>query len=99
MLLCFLSKYGAFGAKIQHGFGQFLLLDPELALSNKIIRDGLKQLSHRIDEGQFLQKQDIPSSQYNLKNFICMEYDLETSSLAVFMKRVITLEPNRRSMK
>ncbi len=87
MLLCFLSKYGAFGAKIQHGFGQFLLLDPEFALSNKIIRDGLKQLSHRIDEGQFLQKQDIPSSQYNLKNFICMEYDLETSSLAVFMKK------------
>jgi CRISPR-associated protein Cmr1 len=87
MLLSLLSKYGAFGAKIQHGFGQFLLLDTEFALGDEIIKDGLNQLSHRINEGQFLQKQDIPSSQYNLKNFICMEYDLETSSLAVFMNK------------
>jgi CRISPR-associated protein Cmr1 len=87
MLLSFLSKYGAFGAKIQHGFGQFQLLNTEFALDNEIIKSGLRQLSERINDGQFLQKQDNPSSHYNLKNFICLEYDLETNSMAVFMNR------------
>jgi CRISPR-associated protein Cmr1 len=87
MLLKFLSKYGAFGAKVQHGFGQFQLLDNNLASDNELIETGMKQLSCKINEGQFLQKRDIPSSKYNLNNFICLEYHLESSSLAAFMNR------------
>lgn len=87
MILSFLSKYVAFGAKTQHGFGQFQLLDKELALCDNIIKDGLDQLSDRINECRFLQNQDILRSHYNLENFINLEYDLETSSLAVFMNK------------
>ncbi len=80
MLLRFISEYGGLGAKMQHGFGLVHALDAESAIKN-----GLKELSQRIKNGAFLQEIESSSNvSYNLENFICLNYDLAESSLAVF---------------
>jgi CRISPR-associated protein Cmr1 len=78
-LLNFMSEYGGIGAKLQHGFGQFmceLSRDFDLAFSN---------LYRMIEEGRFRIKSNL-NEVPNLNNFVCMTYNLKQDDLKVFLR-------------
>jgi len=101
MLLEFVFEYGGLGAKLQHGFGQVEILEPESAKGNEIIQNGLKDLDKRTQAGEFLQKEEpSPNNPYTLKNFISLDYDLPVSSLQKFIERKMHIgSPSKASEK
>lgn len=86
MLFSFISKYGGLGAKLQHGFGQIQVLEPESINDNEAIKNGLEELSNRIQADEFFQGEKV-NTPYNLENFVCLDYDLPQSSLTKFMQQ------------
>jgi CRISPR-associated protein Cmr1 len=86
MLFKFISKYGGLGAKLQHGFGQIQMLEPEPGNDNRAIKKGLEELSRRIQVDEFFDGERLDTP-YNLKNFISVDYNLPLSSLkSTFMQ-------------
>lgn len=86
MLLRIISEYGGLGAKIQHGFGQIQIMDtiPDKD-KNLLIKNGLKELSKRINSGEFIKESEFSSEMaYNLDNFICLNYDLFENSIRIY---------------
>lgn len=86
MLFSFISKYGGLGAKLQHGFGQIQVLEPESIKDNETIKNGLEELRNRIQADEFFQGEKV-NTPYNLENFVCLDYDLPRSSLTKFMQQ------------
>lgn len=87
MLFSFMSKYGALGAKIQHGFGQILILEPSQEAKHDTIKGGLNILSKRIHAGEFCQEVTPADGPYDLRNFVCLDYDLPEDPLKIFINR------------
>lgn len=80
----FISKYGGIGAKLQHGFGQFSLLEPEM--NDSIIRRGSSELKERFPT--FKSSPDNGyEGPYNLKYFVSLDYNLLRESLSIFFNR------------
>ncbi len=86
MLFDFVSKYGGLCAKLQHGFGQIQLLKLESTNDSTAIKNGLKELSNKIQANEFSEGQKV-NTPYNLENFVSLDYDLPSSSLKKFMQK------------
>lgn len=89
MLLRVISEYGGLGAKIQHGFGQFQIID---TISDKdvdiLIKNGLNKLSQKINSDGFTQESELSSDvPYNLDNLICLNYDLTENSIRIYKEK------------
>ena len=84
-LFNFISKYGGLGAKLQHGFGQIRVLEPESSSDDTVIKNGLKELSNKIQTNEFSERKEV-NTPYNLKNFVSLDYDLKRDSLEKFMR-------------
>jgi len=85
MLFSFIAKYGGLGAKLQHGFGQIQILEPKSVNDDTLINKGLEELSNKIQADEFYKGEKV-NTPYNLGNFVCLDYDLQQSSLTKFMQ-------------
>ncbi|MCD6486086.1 MAG: type III-B CRISPR module RAMP protein Cmr1, partial [Syntrophobacterales bacterium] len=85
MLFNFISKYGGLGAKLQHGFGQIRVLEPESANDDTALKKGLKELGNKIQANEFSEGEKV-NTPYSLENFVSLDYDLTPSSLKKFMQ-------------
>jgi len=86
MLFNFISKYGGLGAKLQHGFGQIRILEPKSISDDTAIKNGLKELSNKIQANEFSEGENV-NTPYNLDNFVSLDYDLTNNSLKKFMQK------------
>ncbi|PWH19141.1 MAG: type III-B CRISPR module RAMP protein Cmr1 [Anaerolineae bacterium] len=83
LILRVAAEYGGIGARLQHGFGQFVF-PPELG--DISLESGLEQLKTKI-RGRFLRSSgptvDTP---YNMSNFVSMTFEIQKNALRNFMQ-------------
>lgn len=81
LILHIAAEYGGIGARLQHGFGQFIF-PPELTAVN--FESGLKQLKAKIQEDIFRSNVPAIDTPYNLNNFVSLTFEIPKDALSAF---------------
>jgi len=82
LILHVAAEYGGIGAKVQHGFGQFLF-PSELNIS---LSNGLQDLQATIQMGFLRAKGPVVSTPFDLRNFVSITYEIPGTRLDAFTK-------------
>jgi len=84
LILHIAAEYGGIGARLQHGFGQFVF-PPEL--SDISLESGLAQLKTKIQEGFLRSSGSTVNTPYNMSNFVSMTFEIYENALGNFMQK------------
>lgn len=83
LVLRIAAKYGGIGARMQHGFGQFVFPSELNSIS---LTDGLAQLTAKI-QARALRSDGPPvDTPFDLTNFVALSYHIPKSGLSVFVQ-------------
>jgi len=77
------AEYGGVGARLQHGFGQFVF-PPEL--NGISLKSGLVQLKAKIQAGILRSSGPIVDTPYNLSNLVSLTFEIRNEALDTFIK-------------
>jgi CRISPR-associated protein Cmr1 len=83
LILRVAAEYGGIGARLQHGFGQFLF-PPQL--NDISLTQGLQDLRVKIQRGVLRSGGPIVETPFDLRNFVSLTYEIPKDKLGVFMK-------------
>jgi CRISPR-associated protein Cmr1 len=83
LILRIAAQYGGIGARLQHGFGQFIF-PPQL---DEISLDkGLQELQAKIQKGFLRANGPVVDTLFNLHNFVSITYEIPSVKLEAFTK-------------
>jgi len=83
LILRIAAQYGGIGARLQHGFGQFIF-PPQL---DEISLDkGLQELQAKIQKGFLRANGPVVDTPFDLRNFVSITYEIPSAELDAFTK-------------
>lgn len=84
LILRLAAEYGGIGARMQHGFGQFVF-PPEL--NDVRLADGMKRLKERLQQGFLRSNGPDVDTPFDLKNFVSLTFEVPRDTLSVFIEK------------
>ncbi|MEJ5203586.1 MAG: hypothetical protein WHV66_15290, partial [Anaerolineales bacterium] len=81
LVLHIAAEYGGIGARMQHGFGQFVF-PPEL--NGVSLECGLEQLKAKISEGILRSKGPAVDTPFTISNFVSLTFEVPKDTLSAF---------------
>jgi CRISPR-associated protein Cmr1 len=81
LILRVAAEYGGIGARLQHGFGQFLF-PPQL--NDISLTQGLQDLQVKIQRGVLRSGGPIVETPFDLRNFVSLTYEIQKQQLNAF---------------
>jgi len=81
LILRVAAEYGGIGARMQHGFGQFVF-PPEL--NDMSLKKGLRDLQARIQTGNLRSDGPVVDTPFNVSNFVSLTFEVPQSALSAF---------------
>ncbi len=82
LILRVAADYGGIGARVQHGFGQFVFPNE---LEGASLSNGITQLRQKIEAGFFRSKGTAIDTPFNMQNFVSLIYQVSKDALSDFM--------------
>jgi CRISPR-associated protein Cmr1 len=83
LILHIAGQYGGIGARLQHGFGQFVF-PPELI--NITLQKGWEDLQAKIQMGFLRTDGHVVDIPFDLRNFVSITYEISSAKLSAFTK-------------
>jgi len=81
LILHVAAEYGGIGARLQHGFGQFLF---PLELNDISLTQGLQDLQAKIQKGFLRATGPVVETPFDLRNFVSITYEIPGTRLNAF---------------
>jgi len=83
LILRLASEYGGIGARLQHGFGQFVFPSELNGIS---LESGLAQLKAKIQEGILRSSDPRVDTPHNLSNLVSLTFEIPQKALSAFIQ-------------